>query len=376
MRIGIEAQRIFRAKKHGMDFVALEMIRNLQEIDEENQYFIFVAPGPDRCLSETPNFKIIEFAGAYPIWEQFKLPRKARQLNLDILHSTSNTAPVKCPCQLVVTIHDIIYLESHPLKAKGYTAYQKFGNMYRRWVVRKLFKTAHKIITVSEFEKQRFLESGYVPEERLEVVYNGVGAHFRVIEDEQHLRQIAKKYSLPAKFFLFLGNTDPKKNTPKTIVAYAEYCAKYGLEHKLVIGDLNPDVIKRYLQEAGFEQFFEQIHFTGYINNKDLPAIINLAALFLYPSLRESFGIPLLEGMRCGTPVLSGDFSSMPEIAGEAALLVNVKDTAAISEGMHQLISNSTLRQSYVQKGLERSAQFSWKNTARQVHTLYNRLNN
>lgn len=359
-----------------MDFVALEMVKNLQEIDKENQYYIFVAPGPDRCIAETANFQIVEFEGAYPVWEQIKLPKKAKALKLDILHSTSNTAPVSCPCLLVVTIHDIIYLESHPLKAKGYTAYQKFGNLYRRWVVRKLFKTADKVITVSEFEKQRFLESGYVPEEKLEVVYNGVGEHFQVIEDENYLEEISKKYHLPENFFLFLGNTDPKKNTHKTIVAYAEYCAKYGTDFQLVIGDLDQEVIRRYLQEAGLEQYFEQIHFTGYINNKDLPAIINLAELFLYPSLRESFGIPLLEGMRCGTPVLSGDFSSMPEIAGEAALLVDVKSTEAISEGIHSLVSDRDLQQAYISKGLKRAAEFSWKNTAQQVFAIYNKLKN
>lgn len=377
MRIGIEAQRIFRAKKHGMDFVALEMIRELQKLDKENQYFIFVAPGPDdTCIRESENFKIVNFGGAYPIWEQIKLPAKAKKLQLDILHSTSNTAPVSSPCRQVVTIHDIIYLENNPLTSGGYTAYQKFGNLYRRWVVKRLFKSAEKIITVSQFEKQRFLESGYVPEQRLEVVYNGVGEHFRVIEDQEYLQEISHKYKLPEKFFLFLGNTDPKKNTRNTIVAYAEYCALNGRDYKLVIGDLDPEIIRRYLQEAKMEEFFDQIHFTGYINNQHLPAIINLAQVFLYPSLRESFGIPLLEGMRCGTPVLSGNYSSMPEIAGDAALLVNAKDTSAIANGLQRLVTDAGLRKQLINKGLQRSAEFNWKNTAEQVLNIYHQLKN
>ena len=296
MKIGIEAQRIFREHKHGMDFVVLEMIRQLQKMDHENQYIIYVNEGPDSgCLEETPNFIIKVFGGPYPVWEQIKLPRQALKDKLDVLHCTSNTAPINCAVPLITTIHDIIYFETHPLKAKGYSNYQKFGNLYRRFVVGKIIHSSKKIVTVSEYEKERFITFLKLQPEHIKVIYNGVGEHFRHIKDQEYLDKIVKAYHLPEKYFLFLGNTDPKKNTRNTVIAFAKYCQIYGKDHYLVIGDLDPEVIKGYLAEEKLEAYFGNIHFTGYINNKELPAIINRAEVFLYPSKRESFGIPILE---------------------------------------------------------------------------------
>jgi len=372
VRIGIEAQRIFREHKHGMDFVALEMIRKLQEIDTHNEYVIFVNEGPDTaCLQETPNCKIEVFGGPYPLWEQVKLPKAAHKAGVDLLHCTSNTAPVNCPVPLVVTIHDIIYFETHPLRAKGYSSYQKFGNLYRRAVVKRILDKARVIITVSNYEKERFHNFLDLPDEQVRVVYNGVGEHFRKIEDHDQLEKIRSQYGLPQKFFLFLGNTDPKKNTRNTVKAYARYCEKYGQDHKLVIGDLDPEIIRGFLAEDGLERFFQQIHFTGYINNKDLPAVINLADIFLYPSKRESFGIPVLEGMASGTPVIISNTSSMPEVGGEAALFVDPEVPGQITEGIHKLLGDAVLRQQNIAKGLERARSFSWTQTAQSVLEIY-----
>ncbi len=375
MRIGIEAQRIFREHKHGMDFVALEMIRNLQKLDTTNEYVIFVNEGPDtQCLRETDNFRIETFGGPYPLWEQFKLPAAARKNAVDILHCTSNTAPVNCPVPLVVTIHDIIYFETHPLRAKGYSSYQKFGNLYRRAVVSRILNRARLIITVSHYEKQRFHSFLNLADEQVRVVYNGVGEHFRKIEDEAYLEEVREQYHLPERFFLFLGNTDPKKNTRNTVKAYARYCKQYGRDHQLVIGDLDPEVIRGFLAEDGLTEFFDQIHFTGYINNRDLPAVINLADVFLYPSKRESFGIPVLEGMASGTPVLTSNTSSMPEVGGDAALFVNPEQPDEITAGIHTLLSDADLRARNIQKGLERAQMFSWAQTARQVLDIYHEV--
>lgn len=377
MRIGIEAQRIYRDHKHGMDFVALEMIKNLQIIDQENEYIIYINEGPDtECLKETSNFKIKVFGGAYPIWEQVKLPKMAREDKLDILHCTSNTAPINCPVPLVVTIHDIIYFETHPLAAKGYSSYQKFGNLYRRYVVKRLLYSAKLIITVSEYEKKRFNSFLKLKEGRVEVVYNGVGTHFKPIKDEAILKSIRTKYKLPMNFFLFLGNTDPKKNTRNTVVSFAKYKEKYKTDHKLVIGDLDPEIIMGFLKEEKLEAYFGEIFFTGYIHNSDLPAVINLADVFLYPSKRESFGIPVLEGMASGTPVITSNTSSMPEVGGDAAVFVDPENTDQIMEAIHQLLSDEDLRELNIEKGLKRAEMFSWKNTAKEVLEIYHRITN
>ena len=141
MRIGIEAQRIFRKKKHGMDMVALEFIRALQHMDKENEYYIFIKPDEDVCLEETENFKIVLLSAlSYIDWEQIRLPIAVKKCKLDLLHCTSNTAPLFCSVPIILLLHDIIYLERHPLKSKTATLYQKSGNLYRRWLIPKVVK--------------------------------------------------------------------------------------------------------------------------------------------------------------------------------------------------------------------------------------------
>ena len=158
MRIGIEAQRLFRPHKHGMDRVALELIKNLQKIDKENEYFIFVKPDKDnKVISDTDNFRIVEVkGGAYPIWEQFNLPKVVKTYNCDILHCTGNTAPLSVKTPLITTLHDVIFKEDSILEQLSSSAswYQKVGNLYRRLIVDNIVKRSNQLITVSEFEKQ------------------------------------------------------------------------------------------------------------------------------------------------------------------------------------------------------------------------------
>jgi len=225
MRIGIEGQRLFREKKHGMDMVALELIRNLQRIDEKNEYVVFIKPDvDDTVLTETPNFKIVRLQGGfYPLWEHFALPKAALEAGCDVLHCTSNTAPIWTKLPLVVTLHDIIYMESSYLKiltGKG-SLYQKFGNVYRRLFIPAVVKKSRKIITVSHFEKNRIAEFFKMKDDgRLTAIHNGVSEHFKPVTDETELRRVKEKYSLPPRFFFFLGNTDPKKNTKGTLKAF------------------------------------------------------------------------------------------------------------------------------------------------------------
>lgn len=376
MRIGIEAQRVFRTHKHGMDFVALELIHQLSALDHENEYFIFTNTGEDSdCLRVGKNFQVITQGASYPVWEQKLLPQWAKTYQLDILHCTSNTAPTRCPVPLVVTIHDLIYFEKNPLFAKGYTPYQRFGNVYRRLVVRKLLHRADRIITVSEFEKQRFLRLfPFLGEDDVRVVYNGVGAHFRPDISEGVKKEIRAKYALPDRFILFLGNTDPKKNTARTLEAWAR-SAEEGLHDlPLVVGDLDREKVADSLRKLGLSQWAAHIHFPGYIRNTELPAVIASADLFLYPSKRESFGIPVLEGMACGTPVITSNVTSMPEVGGEAAFYVDPLDVRSIVDGIGQVMGDATLRADLKAKGIRRASEFSWKHSAEMALEVYKEL--
>jgi len=376
MKIGIEGQRLFRKKKHGMDMVALELIRNLQEIDCENEYVVFVAPDEDdSVLKETANFKIVKLDGGfYPKWEQFALPKAAREAGCQILHCTSNTAPVNCGIPLVVTLHDIIYMESTYAKilTGSATPYQKFGNVYRKMVVPKIVKKSRKIITVSHFEKNRIGEFfGMKGDNRLTAVYNGVSEHFKPVTDAAELKRVKDKYHLPDKYFFFLGNTDPKKNTKGTLKAFSDFIKRSGSEHRLVMLDYDHSELDKLLDEIGDKSLINRIVLTGYVVNTDLPSIYCQSDVFLYPSLRESFGIPMLEAMACGVPVITSNTSSMPEVAGTAAFIIDPFKPEEITAAIIKILDDKVLRDDLVKKGFIQAAKFSWKAMAQSVLEIY-----
>jgi len=380
MKIGIEGQRLFRKKKHGMDMVALELIRNLQEIDHENEYVIFIKPDiDDTVLKQTANFRIIKLKGGfYPLWEQFSLPRAARKEGCQLLHCTSNTAPVNTRIPLIVTLHDIIYMESGYLKIlKGSgTLYQKIGNIYRRLVIPRIVKKSNKIITVSHFEKTRIGEFfGMKGDNRLTAVYNGVSEHFKPVTDQLELKRVKEKYRLPDRFFFFLGNTDPKKNTEGTLKAFSDFIQQTGTDHKLVMLDFDRSELEKLLDEIGDKALIDRIVLTGYVVNTDLPSIYCLCEVFLYPSLRESFGIPMLEAMACGVPVITSNTSSMPEVVGTAAFIIDPYKPEQITDALIQVTNNHNLKRQLIEKGLQQSAKFSWRAMASEVLEIYTQIN-
>ena len=380
MKIGIEGQRLFRKKKHGMDMVALELIRNLQAIDHQNEYFIYVKPDEDdNIFKETANFHIVKLEGGfYPIWEQVALPKAAKADGCQILHCTSNTAPVRTSIPLVVTLHDIIYMESGYLKilnGSG-TPYQKFGNAYRKIFVPRIVKKSNKIITVSHFEKNRIGQFfGMGNDSRLEAVYNGVSEHFKPVTESTELKRVKEKYHLPDRYFFFLGNTDPKKNTKGVLKAYSDFLKQSGSDIKLVMLDYDRQELEKLLDDIGDRNLINSIILTGYVVNTDLPAIYCQCEIFLYPSLRESFGIPMLEAMGCGVPVITSNTSSMPEVAGDAAMIIDPFKPEEITDAINKILSDKELKSELISKGLVQAAKFSWRAMAEHVLEIYQTMN-
>lgn len=367
MRIGIEAQRIFRKNKHGMDYVVLQEIREIQKIDTKNEYFVFVAPGEDKCLEDTKNVHILEIGGNfYPLWEQVTLPKVANELNLDILHCTSNTAPIRCNIPLVLTLHDIIFLE--PRDKDNKSLYQNMGWLYRRLVVPKILKKCERIITVSNFEKDHIISKLNIPEAQMAMIYNGYNDWFKPVNDTENVYQ---KYIEKPGYFFFLGNTDPKKNTERTLIAYSNYLKQSSVKRKLLMADLDKAYLNGIVERNHIENILPSIVMPGYIVNSDLPYIYNNAFAFLYTSLRESFGIPLLEAMACGTPVITSNTSSMPEIGGKDAILINPENPNEMTEKMLQLENDQAFYDQQKKIGLERAQLFSWRETAEQLLTVY-----
>lgn len=370
MRIGIEAQRLFRPKKHGVEIVILEIIKRLQIIDNENQYFIYVRKDIDVCLSSTKNFTIRELkACSFPIWEQYTLPLAAKKDKCELLHCSCNTAPLFINIPLVVTLHDVIYLEknySSILFGKG-TMYQRLGNVYRHFVVPKIFNKCKKVITVSNYEKTAIdtrLSKGI---SKVEVVHNAVSDRF-------FNPNFVDFPNLPKRFLLFLGNTDPKKNTSRVLLSYFVFLEKFKIDIELVVTDLSYDFIRSVAQKNDYTRFLPRIHAVGYVPNIQMPWLYSQCELFLCPSVRESFGLPVLEAMACGVPVLTSNNSSLPEVAGDAAYMVSPNNPEEIAEGIAQILLNSEVKTMLVARGFENVKRFSWNNSAIKIAEIYSSI--
>lgn len=378
MRIGIEAQRLFRPHKHGMDRVALELILNLQVIDKENDYFIFVKPDLDKSVIEpTANFKIVEISGGpYPWWEQFKLPRAAKAYNCDLLHCTSNTAPYSKNIPLITTLHDIIYMEGSLVKLllNKASLYQKFGNLYRRIIVEKVVQNSSRLITVSNFEKQNINHFFKLKNKKIEAIHNGVNQNFTIKMDADHLYKVKTNYKLPEDYLLHIANKDPRKNTKGVLLAFNDFLKQATVSYKLVILGYKEAELKMILNEIGAADLRQHIILIGYVSDEDLPAIYYLSKLFLFPSLREGFGIPIIEAMACGVPVITSNISSMPEVAGDAAHIIDPNKPKEICDGMIKITSDAKYRNELIQKGLLQSKKFSWNRMAFQVLEQYKQL--
>ena len=370
MRIGIEAQRIFRNNKHGMDYVVLQEILELQKMDRQNEYDVFVAPGPDHCVTDTMNFHVIEIGcPTYPLWEQYALPKVAAETGVELLHCTSNTAPLRCKIPLILTLHDIIFLE--PRDKQNRSFYQNAGWLYRRLVVPRILGKCRRIITVSDFELQNIIGKLQLPREQMAMIYNGYNDWFRPMENTS---DVSRKYIDEEGFIFFLGNTDPKKNTERTLVAYAKYLEQSKVGRRLLMADLDRQYLDDIISRNGIGHIREKLVMPGYIPNSDLPYIYNSAFAFLYTSLRESFGIPLLEAMACGTPVITSNTSSMPEIGGQDAILVNPEQADEIAAMLLRLENDDAFYAEQREVGLRRAELFSWRQTAEQLFNLYEQV--
>ena len=370
MRIGIEAQRIFRKNKHGMDYVVLQEIKELQQFDTHNEYFVFVAPGEDHCLEDSKNVHIIEIGGnIYPIWEQITLPKVVNELKLDMLHCTSNTAPIWCSVPLILTLHDIIFME--PRDKSNKSLYQNMDWLYRRLVVPRILKKCEYIITVSDFELNNITTKLGIARERMVMIYNGYNEWFKPLKD---LKMKYRKYINESGYFFFLGNTDPKKNTERTLIAYSKYLEVSKVKRPLLMADLDKSYLNDIIARNHIENIISNIHMPGYIVNSDLPYIYNNAFAFLYTSLRESFGIPLLEAMACGTPVITSNTSSMPEIGGRNAILINPENPDEIAQMMIKLEEDREFYDQQKNLGIKRAQLFSWRQTAELLLEVYNRV--
>ncbi len=297
------------------------------------------------------------------LWMQVLLPLILSRLRLPLCHFTNFLAPVMAPCPYIVTIHDMSLF--------------RHGGMHLRkslWAVRTLLpmvaKRAAAIIAVSESARHEIVSVLGVPWEKVKTIHEAAGEGFRVLDQPAELRRVSAAYGLHDPFILSVCTIEPRKNLMRLLAAYARLRGAGRREQLLLAGQLGWKY-EGLLREIDRLDLKSSVRILGYVPDADMPAIYNLAKVLAFPSLYEGFGLPILEAMACGTPVLTSDCSSMPEVAGEAAVLIDPRSRESLEAGLGRILSDEPLQDRLREAGIRRAAQFSWSQAAAETTRLY-----
>jgi glycosyltransferase involved in cell wall biosynthesis len=377
MRIGIDAH-FASYELRGIGKYVLQLVSGLVKADECNEYVIYGDPQKFPQLSGCSNVKFRDPSGLpYPLWEQLVLPFWVRLDRLELLHCPANTAPIALPrhIKLVMTVHDVMYLLPASVLAASNVFRQRLGNFYRRMVVPGMARRADRIIAVSEFSKREIAEYlGIIPN-RIRAIYEGIDPHFASFGGA--ITSPPEKIggqSLESPFILALGASDPRKNTLAVIRVYASLWRDLPNREKLVIvglRDWRSSAAYRLVTELGLS---ERVLFAGYVSEELLAWLYSSSRCFLYPTLYEGFGFPLLEAMACGVPIIASDCTSVSEIAGDAAILVDPSSEELIGSALLRLLRDEPLRRQLIQQGRARIQKFGWHETVQQTLSVYREL--
>lgn len=290
------------------------------------------------------------------------MPRAARQDRLDLLHVTYTLAPW-VPCPAVVTVHDISY-RTHP------ETFSPRDRLLLSLAVPLSMRRAARVIAISEAARRDIINHYRIPAAKIVTTHLGVEASFRPIVDPEALAAVRARYELPDRYILAVGNLQPRKNLRRLIDAFATIRAAHNDCGLVLVGQpaWRHTELGQVIAAHGLDR---AVVSTGYVPAEDLPAIYSAAEVFAYPSIYEGFGLPPLEAMACGTPVVTGNTSSLPEVVGDAGLLVDPLDTAALAAALTRLLDDAPLRDRLRQVGFARAATFTWRETARRTLSVY-----
>ncbi len=286
-----------------------------------------------------------------------------RDVHADLVHYPCNVIGLRERSSAVVTVHDLTFLEEPAW-------YRWERAMYNRWGVSRSVRRAARIIAVSEATANALVNRLNVNRDRIDVIYNGVDERFVPVDDETKAA-VRAKYEMPERFFLFVGTLEPRKNLVRVIRAWAKIADE--MDYDLVLVGREGWKAEPIFEAARSANQSNRIRFVGFVEHGDLPGLMGTANALVYPSLAEGFGIPVAEAMACGTPVITSNVSSLPEVAGDAALLVDPLDEAAIADALKRLAHDSALRADLSTRGLERAKKFSWRQSAEQTMETYRR---
>lgn len=369
MHIAIDAHSV-GAQLAGNETYAVNLIEALAEIDQSNQYTLYVTKqsATDRFKNRWANFEVKRTLPHTPLVRiPLILSAELRRNPVDVLH-VQYTAPPLAPCAVVATIHDLSF-EHLP------ETFNRRSRAQLRLTVRRTARNAAQILTLSEFSRRDVIETYGIDPDRVAVTPAAAPAHFRPVTNGTNLRRIRATYGIERDYILALGSIQPRKNLVRLINAYSSlWKERQNLAMpQLVIAGKRGWLEGETMRAAELSAAAQDIRFIGYVVEADLPELFSGAMCFAYPSYFEGFGLPVLEAMQCGTPVIAGNRTSLPEVAGDAALLVDPFDETVIADALRNLIGNPDRRDDLRVKGLERAKQFSWQQTARLTLQAYER---
>ena len=351
----------------GINSYIYHLLRNLGQIGSGYRYTVYL--GDRRFADERLRLHYSRWPTHRPVvrilWEQLVQPMALRQSKVDLLHAMAFAGPLVTSCPFVVTIYDLSFYHFPE-------AFRPWNRWYLSIFTARSARRARRVITISESTKRDVVKMLGVPPDRVDVAYCGVDEIFRPLPAAETARFRSER-ALPDRFILFLGTLEPRKNVQKLVRAYSQWRQVDPDIPRLVVAGGKGWYYGHIFAEVERLGLTGDVIFPGYVIPQELPWWYNAADLFVYPSRFEGFGLPVLEAMACGTPVVTTNVASLPEVAGDAALLVSPDDEAQLVEAMRRALSEVSLRQEMVTKGLAHAADFTWARTARQTLDTYDR---
>jgi glycosyltransferase involved in cell wall biosynthesis len=369
MRVAIDIRKV---SEFGVGSHIWNLVRNISKLDSKNAYFVM---GSRRQLHEMgplgKNFLPIDVPEEESLVRYvIQTPFRLRKHRIDVLHVPHYEAPLVIPCRLIVTIHDCVHLL---FPQEGSSKFENYrGYLYTRNVLR----AARHIIAVSGSTRQDLINIFDLPPDKISVVHNALDGRFTAAHDPEEQKQVLERYQLTDPFILYVGQIKPHKNLDRLIEAFSVLKSELGENKKyrnlklIIIGDAisKHPYLRLTVVRSGVQQ---DVRFFGFVPGRVLQVFYEAAVVFASPSLYEGFGLPPLEAMANGTPVVASNTASLPEVLGDAALLVNPENVFEIARAIKVLLTDQVLRQQTIEKGLEQVKKFSWVTAARSVIETY-----
>ena len=383
MKIGIDIRTLMDARYSGVSEYTLNLIKEILKLDYHNEYRLFYnsfGDCPNIPEFNAKNVKLVKYNYPnkilnYLFFKFFNYPKIDKELGVDIFFMPHiNFIGLSSFAKSLITVHDLSFLRNPEFFSLRKNFWHNMIN------VSKLLKKFKQIIAISENTKRDIIELCGISPDKIKVIYSGVGEEYKQITnldliesktiEAKRLNEVKQKYNLPDNFILYLGTIEPRKNIEGIIKAYNQLRIDNSeLEDvKLIIVGGKGWKSKNIYKEWELSEYKDDIKFLDYISSENKVYLYNLASVFIYPSFYEGFGFPPLEAMACGTPVIASYSSSLPEVVGDAGLLINPYNIIDITEALKQILLNKNLRDKLIKKGLKQASRFNWTKTAEEYH--------